>query len=79
MPSKHDPADTLADIVENAERIETYLAGIDRQALGEISCARAVHAEIYHAGACRSTPSTVQVSFLMAASYAVHVDCGHAR
>ena len=23
-------------------------------ALGEISCARAVHAEIYHAGACRS-------------------------
>ena len=30
MPSKHDPADTLADIIENAERIESYLAGMDR-------------------------------------------------
>ena len=32
MPSKHDPADSLADIIENAERIETYLAGMDRTA-----------------------------------------------
>lgn len=30
MPSRHDPADSLADIIENAERIERYLAGIDR-------------------------------------------------
>jgi uncharacterized protein with HEPN domain len=27
---RHDPADCLADIVENAERIEGYLAGMDR-------------------------------------------------
>lgn len=32
MPSKHDPAGILADIIENAERVETYLAGMDRQA-----------------------------------------------
>ena len=32
MPSKHDPADSLADIIENAERIEHYLAGMDRAA-----------------------------------------------
>ena len=32
MPSRHDPADSLADIVENAERIETYLIGVDRAA-----------------------------------------------
>lgn len=32
MPSKNDPADSLADIIENAERVETYLAGMDRQA-----------------------------------------------
>lgn len=32
MPSKHDPADSLADIIENAERIESYLAGMDRSA-----------------------------------------------
>jgi hypothetical protein len=25
LPSKHDPADSLADIIENAERIEGYL------------------------------------------------------
>lgn len=30
MPSKHDPADSLADIIENAERIERYLSGVDR-------------------------------------------------
>jgi uncharacterized protein with HEPN domain len=33
MPSRHDPADSLADIVENAGRIEAYLAGKDRTAL----------------------------------------------
>lgn len=32
MPSKHDPTDSLADIIENAERIERYLAGTDRDA-----------------------------------------------
>ena len=31
MPSKHDPAGSLADIVENAERIELYLEGMNRQ------------------------------------------------
>ncbi len=30
MSSKHDPADSLADIVNNAERIATYLGGMDR-------------------------------------------------
>ena len=33
MPSRHNPADSLADIIENAERIEDYLAGMDRGAL----------------------------------------------
>jgi uncharacterized protein with HEPN domain len=32
VPSRHDPANSLDDIVENAERIEGYLAGMDRQA-----------------------------------------------
>lgn len=34
MPSrpKHDPADCLADIVENAGRVERYVAGLDRAA-----------------------------------------------
>lgn len=30
MPFKEDPADTLTDIIENAERIENYLLGMDR-------------------------------------------------
>lgn len=30
MPSRHNPADSLADIIENADRIENYLAGMDR-------------------------------------------------
>ena len=34
MPSKHDPAVSLADIVENLERIEGYVAGLDREAFG---------------------------------------------
>lgn len=32
MPSRHDPADSLADIVENAGRVEHYLAGMERDA-----------------------------------------------
>ena len=31
MPSKHDPADSLHHIIENAERVARYLAGMDRQ------------------------------------------------
>jgi uncharacterized protein with HEPN domain len=34
MPSKHDPVVSLADILENPERIERYVAGLDREALG---------------------------------------------
>jgi predicted nucleotidyltransferase len=32
VPSRHDPAASLADILENVERIEGYLAGLDREA-----------------------------------------------
>jgi uncharacterized protein with HEPN domain len=32
VPSRHNPADSLADIIENAERVGTYLLGMDRQA-----------------------------------------------
>ncbi len=32
MPSRYDPAACLADILENVERIEGYLAGLDREA-----------------------------------------------
>lgn len=32
MPSRHDPADCLADIIENAGRIANYLDGVDRDA-----------------------------------------------
>jgi len=32
VPSRHNPADCLADIIENAERIERYLADMDRAA-----------------------------------------------
>jgi uncharacterized protein with HEPN domain len=31
-PPRHDPVNCLVDIVENAERIETYLAGLSRAA-----------------------------------------------
>jgi uncharacterized protein with HEPN domain len=31
LPSEHDPVDSVADIIENADRIESYLAGMDRQ------------------------------------------------
>jgi len=30
VPSRHDPAESLIDIIENAERIESYLTGKDR-------------------------------------------------
>jgi uncharacterized protein with HEPN domain len=32
VPSRHPPADSLADIIENAERIAHYLAGMDHAA-----------------------------------------------
>ena len=32
VPSERDPADSLTDIIENAERIAGYLRGIDRTA-----------------------------------------------
>ena len=31
MPSRHDPAASLADILENLERIEGYVGGLDRE------------------------------------------------
>ena len=34
MPSRHDPAVSLADILENLERIEVYVAGLDREGFG---------------------------------------------
>ena len=34
MPSRHDPAASLADILENLERIEGYVAGLDREGFG---------------------------------------------
>ena len=40
MPSRHDPADGLADIVENAGRVERYLAGMDRDAFGRAGMTR---------------------------------------
>lgn len=32
MSSRHDPVDCIADIIENTERIESYLSGMDRAA-----------------------------------------------
>ena len=34
MPSRPDPAASLADILENLERIEGYVAGLDREGFG---------------------------------------------
>ena len=34
MPSKHDPAASFADILENLERIQDYVAGLDRETFG---------------------------------------------
>jgi uncharacterized protein with HEPN domain len=30
MPFRHDPVESLADIIENADRIEGYIAGMER-------------------------------------------------
>lgn len=32
LPSRHDPAGSLADLIENAERIDHYLQGVGRSA-----------------------------------------------
>ena len=34
MPSRQDPAASLADILENLQRIEGYVTGLDREAFG---------------------------------------------
>jgi uncharacterized protein with HEPN domain len=34
VPSRPDPAASLADILENLERIEGYVAGLDREGFG---------------------------------------------
>ena len=34
MPSRPDPTASLVDILENLERIEHYVAGLDREAFG---------------------------------------------
>jgi uncharacterized protein with HEPN domain len=34
VPSRQDPAASLADILENLERIEGYVTGLDREAFG---------------------------------------------
>jgi uncharacterized protein with HEPN domain len=34
VPSKHDPAASLADILENLERIQGYVTGLDRETFG---------------------------------------------
>jgi uncharacterized protein with HEPN domain len=31
LPSRHDPADSVTDIIENAERVASYLTGMDRR------------------------------------------------
>lgn len=40
MPSKHDPADSLHHIIENADRVARYLAGLDRHAFEQNEWAR---------------------------------------
>lgn len=40
MPSRHDPADSLADIIENAGRVERYLAGMSRDAFEQSGLTR---------------------------------------
>jgi uncharacterized protein with HEPN domain len=34
VPSSHDPSASLADIIDNIERIQNYVAGLDREAFG---------------------------------------------
>ena len=40
MPSRHDPADSLRHMIENAERVARYLAGMDRQSFEQNDWAR---------------------------------------
>ena len=40
LPSRHDPADSLHHIIENAERVAHYLAGLDRQAFEQNEATR---------------------------------------
>lgn len=40
MPSRHDPADSLYHMIENAERVARYLAGMDRQSFEQNEWAR---------------------------------------
>ena len=49
MPSRHDSADSLADIVENAERVEGYMAGVDRVAFAGIGLLRDAVKRVYEA------------------------------
>ncbi|MBV9275100.1 MAG: DUF86 domain-containing protein [Verrucomicrobia bacterium] len=34
MPSRHDSSASLADIIHNIERIQNYVAGLDRESFG---------------------------------------------
>ena len=36
MPSRHDPAASLADILDNLERIEGYVTGLDREGFASV-------------------------------------------
>jgi len=40
LPSRHNPADSLHHIIENAERVARYLAGMDRQTFEQNEAAR---------------------------------------
>ena len=40
MPSRHDPADSLHHIIENAERVSRYLADLDRHTFEQKEWAR---------------------------------------
>jgi len=40
LPSRRNPADSLHHIVENAERVARYLAGMDRQAFEQNEAVR---------------------------------------
>ncbi len=40
MPSRHDPADSLHHIIENAERVARYLVGLDRYTFEQSEWAR---------------------------------------
>ena len=57
MPSRHDPSDSLADMIENAERIAHYLDGVDHFALpdrrGTSYAERATRCSFRRKWACR--------------------------